>query len=137
MRWAPQALHVSLSDSLQLISGLCSLAGPVVLRKLLQTPSTSGILALFAFSLIATLTGRSKDQVCRVQATQIATMLKFGLFDKSLRLSFASRARFAPSTIINILSHDVLFFQNYFLGYMSYGVLLYNSLSYFAWSFPC
>lgn len=99
----------------QLASSLCSLAGPIMLRKLMQNPSLAQVLLLLAASLLGTLCGRAKDQICRVQATRIAAVLKTGLYEKSLRLSVGSRAEFPAGTIINISSHDVSFFRNYFL----------------------
>lgn len=42
-------------------------------------------------------------------------MLKAGLFEKALWLSADSRTKFPEATIINISTHDVAYFQNYFL----------------------
>jgi len=41
-------------------------------------------------------------------------MLKSGLYNKSLHLSAKSQAEFPAGTIINISTHDVAFFKNYF-----------------------
>lgn len=100
---------------LELISGLSSLCGPIVLRQLLEHPSVAAVAALFGVSLLASLAGRAKDQVCRIQAISVASMLKAGLFEKSLELSMGGRAAFPPATVINIFSHDISFFQNYFV----------------------
>jgi ABC-type phosphate/phosphonate transport system permease subunit len=75
------------------------------------------VACLFGTSLLGSLTGRAKDQVCRIQAIHVASVLKSGLFEKSLELSVDGRASFPPATTINIFSHDLAFFQNYLLKF--------------------
>jgi ATP-binding cassette subfamily C (CFTR/MRP) protein 1 len=41
-------------------------------------------------------------------------MLKSGIYKKSLHLSAKSQTAFPAGTIINISTHDVAFFKNYF-----------------------
>lgn len=106
---------MNLVDLSQLVSSLCALAAPVLLRRLLQEATVQNVILLFFVSLVATLSGRAKDQVCRVQATFMSAMLKAGLYEKCLYMSPQSRAMYPAGTIITVSSHDVSFFRNYFL----------------------
>ena len=77
--------------------------------------NTADVVLLFSVNILGTLCGRAKDQICRVQSTLIASMLKGGLYNKSLRLSAASQTIFPAGKIINMSSHDVAFIRNYFV----------------------
>ena len=100
---------------MKLFFSLCVLSGHLILRKLLQNPSATGVVILFVINLSGTLSSRSKDQVSRVHSNLIASMLKFGLYNKSLHLSAKSQLEFPAGTIINLSSHDVAFLCDYFL----------------------
>lgn len=70
---------------------------------------------LVVVTILATVCGRAKDEVCRVQSAWIECMLRSAIFDKSLRLSPASRLVHPPAKIINITAVDVGFLTNYVL----------------------
>ena len=64
-------------------------------------------LSLVLVSILGTLTERAKDQVCRVHAIWIKTMLRSAIFEKGLSLSPEERVSYPPEMIINMSTVDV------------------------------
>lgn len=93
-----------------------SLGAPLILHRFLQTPSSVPLAwALVAATVLATVGGRAKDQVCRVHAAWIECMLRSVIFAKSLQLSPAARIAHPSAKIINVNAVDVGFLTNYVL----------------------
>lgn len=100
----------------QIMSAVAALAGPLILHSFLQsTDSVSLASAMVVCTLLATLCGRSKDQVCRVHSAWIECMLRSVIFDKSFHLSPAARISHPPAKVINVNAVDVGFLTNYVL----------------------
>lgn len=70
---------------------------------------------LVAANVVATLSGRAKNQVVRTQSAWAEAMLKTSIFEKSLRLSPAARIAHPPAQIINMSAVDVDFVATYVL----------------------
>lgn len=95
---------------------MSSLAAPLILRELLKGSQniTLGCMLIGA-NLLATLSGRAKNQVVRTQSTWVETMVQTAIFEKSLRLSPAARIAHPPAQIINMSTVDTDFISTYFL----------------------
>ncbi|XWW96772.1 hypothetical protein V2A60_004752 [Cordyceps javanica] len=101
---------------LEVASFTASLGAPLILHSFLQTPSSVPFAwALVAATMLATVCGRAKDQVCRVHAAWIECMLRGVIFEKSLGLSPTARAVHPAAKIINVNAVDVGFLTNYVL----------------------
>lgn len=91
-----------------MITAVSSLGVPLILRELLKdTQSTKLAWMLVAANIVATLGGRAKNQVARIQSTWLEVMLRTSIFEKSLRLSPAARITHPPAQIINMSAADV------------------------------
>ncbi|KAJ5411190.1 P-loop containing nucleoside triphosphate hydrolase protein [Penicillium crustosum] len=70
-----------LSGVLEAVACLSTVAAPLLLQRVLREPSDPGhLLALFGISLLAAVAGRSKDQICRVLAVRVSSILQLALF---------------------------------------------------------
>ncbi|KAM7198968.1 multidrug resistance-associated protein 4 [Rhypophila sp. PSN 637] len=101
---------VMLGFVLELLSSILSLLAPWILHRLLiTTRSVPLAVSLIATTILSTLLGRARDQVCRTHATWIDGMLGSTIFAKALRLSASARVDHPPAKIINLSAVDVAF----------------------------
>ncbi|KGQ04390.1 ABC transporter C family member 1 [Beauveria bassiana D1-5] len=105
-----------LGGASEMMSAAAALGAPLILHRFLRsTDSVSLASAMVLCTLLATLCGRAKDQVCRVHSAWIECMLRSVIFDKSLHLSPAARISHPPAKVINVNAVDVSFLTNYVL----------------------
>ncbi|KAI9727742.1 MAG: hypothetical protein M1834_007981 [Cirrosporium novae-zelandiae] len=105
-----------ISGILEFISSCCALSAPLVLHEVLSSPKTIHLaVILFLVTIFATLTGRAKDQICRVLAARLSAMLQSAIFEKSLRLSSPARMDHSVGNIISSSTNDMVFLRNYFV----------------------
>lgn len=71
------------------------------------------VVLLIILSLIATLAGRTKDQMCRMQMNRIGGLLQAVIYSHGLKLSPASRSVYPTGKIITLMTNDVEFIENY------------------------
>ncbi|KAM7190125.1 P-loop containing nucleoside triphosphate hydrolase protein [Naviculisporaceae sp. PSN 640] len=101
---------------LELFSSILSLLAPWILHRLLITPRSVPLaVTLIGITILATVLGRARDQVCRTHAIWTEGMLRSTIFAKALRLSAQSRVDHPPARIINLSAVDVDFLSNYVL----------------------
>ncbi|KAM7211688.1 P-loop containing nucleoside triphosphate hydrolase protein [Rhypophila decipiens] len=107
---------VLLGFILELLSSILSLLAPWILHRLLITPRSVPLaVTLIATTILSTLLGRARDQVCRTHAIWTEGMLRSTIFVKALRLSASARVDHPPAKIINLSAVDVDFLSNYVL----------------------
>ncbi|KAK2616712.1 hypothetical protein QQS21_000324 [Conoideocrella luteorostrata] len=101
---------------LETLSAAATIGSPLLLHKLLENPHKP-LLAwgLVLVTLAATVFGRAKDQLCRVHYAWMELMLRSAIFEKSIKLSPAARAKHPPERIINMSSVDADNLANYML----------------------
>lgn len=98
------------------MSAVAALGAPLILHRFLQsTDSVPLAFGMLLCTLLATLCGRAKDQVCRVHSAWIECMLRSVIFDKGFHLSPAARISHPPAKVINVNAVDVSFLTNYVL----------------------
>lgn len=72
-------------------------------------------LLMILSTLLATLAGRAKDQICGVQSCRVAVMIKAAILQYSLRLSPDARTQYPAGKIINLSTGDVNLLKTYTL----------------------
>jgi ATP-binding cassette subfamily C (CFTR/MRP) protein 10 len=103
-----------LSGVLEAVACLTTVAAPLLMQRVLQEPSDPGhLLALFGVSLVATMAGRSKDQICRVLAVRVSSILQLALFRKCLR--FSGRTTCTEGRLVSCSTTDMMLLRNYIL----------------------
>ncbi|KAJ5977192.1 P-loop containing nucleoside triphosphate hydrolase protein [Penicillium viridicatum] len=95
-----------LSGVMEAVACLSTVAAPLLLQRVLREPSDPDhLLALFGISLLVAVAGRSKDQICRVLAVRVSSILQLALFRKCLRFSGRATCTEGPSELFNY-RHD-------------------------------
>lgn len=102
-----QALLTLLGHALQLGYDVCALAGPLLLRRLLLERNTYLVVILSSLSVLESLLSQSVNQMCNINAFSLATLLRTGILEKSLKLNSHAQLRFPSGSIINLSSFDV------------------------------
>lgn len=88
----------------------------MILRQLLQNPrEVSHFVALFGVSVLATVTGRAKDQICRVLSIRASSLLQLAIFQKSLRFSNLAHLRCPVGKVLGSSTMDMMLIRNYIL----------------------
>jgi ATP-binding cassette subfamily C (CFTR/MRP) protein 10 len=86
----------------------------MILHLLLQDLHNKVLVTLLiVLSLTATLAGRTKDQMCRMQMNRVGGMLQAVIYSHGLKLSPESRSVYPAGKIITLMTNDVEFLKNY------------------------